>query len=109
MGGEGGPSLKDAVAELQKVGARVDESEARQALASYDVSVGDAAGADEQLVGALAAAETSGNDHERGQALDLFALYHLRQGKNDAAIKDYESAIDAFRREAATLGRRRGL
>ncbi len=104
MGGEGGPSLKDAVAELQKVGARVDESEARQALASYDVSVGDAAGADEQLVGALAAAETSGNDHERGQALDLFALYHLRQGKNDAAIKDYESAIDAFRKAHDRLG-----
>jgi hypothetical protein len=104
IGGDGRPPLREGADGLQRTGALVDESQARRTLAAYELEAGDAQAAEQQFNRAHAAAEASGNAHQLGQSLDDFSLSHLRQGQNDAAIKDYEAAIAAFQKAHDRVG-----
>jgi hypothetical protein len=104
MGGDGGPPLREAVGELQKIDAFVDESQARLMLAGYDVEAGDAEEAGPQFARAVAAADASGNAQQLGQSLYDSALYQLHQRQKDLAGKDYEAAIAAFRNARDRIG-----
>jgi tetratricopeptide (TPR) repeat protein len=96
LDGGGEQIVLDAIAQLQSIGALVDESRSRLPLALYYSAINESQKAELHLLRAVAAARAAHHSEQTGRSLSALAAYRNRAGQRDQAIKSWQEAIEAF-------------
>jgi len=96
LDGDGERIVLDAIAQLQSIGALVDEADSRLPLAVYYSAINESQKAELQLLRAVAAARDAHHAELLGRSLSTLAAYRNRAGQRDQAIKSWQEAIEAF-------------
>jgi tetratricopeptide (TPR) repeat protein len=93
LNSDGEKILLDAIAQLQRAGALVDESDARTSLALYYSRVGELPKSEPHLVRAVAAARDAHHWQQIGRSLNVLGAYQYQTGQRDQAISSYQEAV----------------
>lgn len=96
LDGDGERIVLDAIAQLQGMGALVDEADSRLPLAVYYSAINESQKAEFQLLRAVAAAREVHHSELLGRSLSALAAYRYRAGQRDEAIKSWQEAIGVF-------------
>jgi tetratricopeptide (TPR) repeat protein len=104
LNGDGEKSVLDAVAQLQSIGALVDESDAQLDLALYYSRVGELQKAGPHFLRAVAAAREGRHWEQTGRSLNNLGGYQYQAGQVEEAIKSYQEALVAYRKVRHRFG-----
>jgi len=104
LNGDGEKPVLDAIAQLQSVGALIDESDAQLDLALYYSRIGELQKAEPHFLRAVAAAREGLHWDQTGRSLNDLGAYQYQAGQRDQAIKSYQEALAAYQKVRDRFG-----